>query len=92
MKSLFGAVLLTALFLFPLSCSAMQYPPTDKVAHFGVGYVISDQLAKHTRMTFLERVATVSLIAYVKEKTDSRFDNADFAATVAGALALEIKF
>lgn len=65
---------------------------TDKVAHFGVGYIINDQLERHTKFTPLERLLTVTAIAYVKESTDDHFDRNDLLATMAGGLMYEVKF
>ena len=67
-------------------------PPVDKTAHFGVGYVVNDQLQKHTKMTFLERLGCVVVIAGAKELSDFHWDNHDFLATVAGCMFVEIKF
>ena len=72
--------------------SPIHWPEPDKVAHFGAGYVISDQLYKRTGLTAWERLAVVGLIAYAKERLDSRLDKRDLVATVAGVGFLEIKF
>lgn len=79
-----------SLLLLPPPGYAM--PPADKTAHFGVGYVVSDQLQRHSGLTATERVCCVALLAYAKERSDSRTDWRDFAATVAGAVTLEIRF
>lgn len=65
---------------------------TDKVAHFGVGYIINDQLERHTKFTPLERFLTVAAIGYIKEATDDHFDKNDLLATCAGGLMYEMKF
>ena len=84
------AVLLSAAFLFPSITYAM---PTDKAAHFGVSYMLSDQLKRHTKMTTLERIGTVLLVGYAKEQwIDSKFDKRDFAADMAGVLFYEVTF
>ena len=65
----------------------------DKWAHVGVGYIINDQLKRHTHLTPLERILVVSGVAYAKEKwADEKFDSGDLATTVAGSLCYEIKF
>ena len=65
----------------------------DKAAHFGACYIISDQLARHTKMTPLERFATTMAIGYAKEKLcDSSVDNHDLIADGLGALTYEIRF
>ncbi|MCC5468626.1 hypothetical protein [Pelosinus baikalensis] len=67
--------------------------PVDKWAHLGLGYIINDQLKRHTHLTPLERVLVVSGVAYAKEKwADEKFDSGDLAVTVAGSLFCEIKF
>lgn len=59
---------------------------TDKFAHFGMGYVISNEL-QHIGMSKLEAVATVAFIAYAKEKwVDNTFDKNDISATVLGGM------
>lgn len=59
---------------------------TDKFAHFGIGYVVSNEL-QHTGMSKLEAVATVTFIAYAKEKwIDDNFNKTDIGATVFGAV------
>lgn len=59
---------------------------TDKFAHFGVGYVVSNEL-QHAGMSKLEAVATVALIAYAKERwVDDTFNKNDIGATVLGGI------
>jgi len=59
---------------------------TDKFAHFGVGYVISNEL-QHAGMSKLEAVATVTFLAYAKEKwVDDTFSKSDIGATVLGGV------
>ena len=60
---------------------------TDRVAHFGAGYVVSDILGRATDMSYLERGLAVTGLAGLKEATDAKWDNKDFIATVAGGLA-----
>lgn len=58
----------------------------DKFAHFGVGYVISNEL-QHVGMSKLEAVATVVFLAYAKEKwVDDTFSKSDIGATVLGGV------
>lgn len=90
MKKLLIAVLLGTAFLLPQMSYAM--PPTDKVAHFGVGYMINSELKKHTKLTFIERIGCVAVVAGAKELTDEHWDNKDFMATMAGCLVYEIHF
>lgn len=59
---------------------------TDKFAHFGMGYVISNEL-QHAGMSKLEAVATVAFLAYAKEKwVDDTFSKSDIGATVLGGV------
>lgn len=58
---------------------------TDRVAHFGVGYVLSD-LCGQAKMTNAERTAVVVGAAALKEGTDDKWNNKDFVATVLGGL------
>lgn len=59
---------------------------TDKFAHFGVGYVISNEL-QHAGMSKFEAVATVAFLAYAKEKwVDDTFSKSDIGATVLGGV------
>lgn len=59
---------------------------TDKFAHFGVGYVISNEL-QHAGMSKLEAMATVAFLAYAKEKwVDDEFSKSDIGATVLGGV------
>ena len=84
-------ILLTLIVLLSITSTsyAMQ---TDKVAHFGVGYVINSELHKHTKLTFLERLGCVMIVGAAKELTDKHWDGKDFLATCSGALVYEIKF
>ena len=66
---------------------------TDKFAHFGMGYVITDQLQRNVGMSTLEAIATTAFIAYAKEKwVDDTFTNEDITATVLGGLFYQIGF
>lgn len=59
---------------------------TDKFAHFGVGYVVSNEL-QHVGMSKLEAVVTVAFLAYAKEKwVDDTFSKSDVGATVLGGV------
>ena len=60
---------------------------TDKVAHFGAGYVITDVLEHTTKTTKLERFAIVTVIAMAKESTDTQWDTNDILATCLGSLS-----
>jgi hypothetical protein len=84
-------LLITLAALLAVSPVCFATPGNDKVAHFGIGYIINDQLQRNTKATFAERLLVVTTIGALKEGTDSRFDWRDLGATVAGGLAREIK-
>lgn len=59
---------------------------TDKFAHFGMGYVISNEL-QHAGMSKFEAMATVAFLSYAKEKwIDDEFSKSDITATVLGGV------
>lgn len=59
---------------------------TDKFAHFGIGYVVSNEL-QHAGMSKFEAMATVAFLAYAKEKwADDEFSKSDITATVLGSI------
>jgi hypothetical protein len=76
---------------------ALDIPiPTDKVAHFGVSYVMTDQLIRFG-VRPEQAVGATLLAGWLKEVVDRQFDPYDFAADAAGALAaayvrVEVKF
>ena len=63
---------------------------TDKVAHFGVGFITNEVLQKTTKTTALERFAIVSGLAIVKESTDTTWDNHDILATCLGSVSANL--
>jgi hypothetical protein len=58
----------------------------DKTAHFGVSYIISDQLHK-AGYSPLESITASLLVGYVKELSDKTIDPYDLLADTAGSLA-----
>lgn len=69
---------------------------TDKAAHFGVSYVLTDQLMRMGARPEQAIGATI-FVGWLKEVVDQRFDPYDLAADAAGALAagylrVELKF
>lgn len=60
--------------------------PTDKAAHFGVSYVMTDQLV---RAGFRPEHAVILtlLVGWMKEVFDDRIDPGDLGANAAGSLA-----
>lgn len=95
-------ICITLSLLFTLSCSYCSAGSlhdiqdkigVDKFAHFGAGYIISDQLQRNCGMSALESVLLTTLIAYAKERLiDSKTDTGDISATTAGALFYQIKW
>ena len=59
----------------------------DRFAHFGVSYVICDQLHRNCGMNkFWSAVTTIAIGAAKEKWVDDHFDNGDFAADCAGTL------
>ena len=66
---------------------------TDKFAHAGVGYIITDQLERNANFSKLEAFATVAALAYIKEQyVDDHFDSGDITATLSGYMLYQISF
>ncbi|MFN3431204.1 MAG: hypothetical protein ACK46X_14780 [Candidatus Sericytochromatia bacterium] len=76
---------------------ALDLPiPVDKAAHFGVSYVVTDQLMR-AGMRPEQAVGVTLFGGWLKEVLDRQFDPTDLAADAAGALAaaylrVEFKF
>lgn len=65
----------------------------DKAAHFGLSYVINDQLQRNAGFNPFWGTLTTIAIGAAKEKwIDSHFDGGDFAADCAGALFYVARF
>jgi len=91
---MFKKIIITILLLLamPICCAnpIENSLPMDKWSHIGAGYIINDQLHRHTHLTPLERTLTVFCIAYAKERwCDSNFDCGDIAATLVGAIVYQ---
>lgn len=66
---------------------------TDKFAHAGVGYIITDQLERNAHFSKLEAFATVAALAYIKERyVDDHFDSGDITATLSGYMLYQVSF
>ena len=66
---------------------------TDKFAHAGVGYIITDQLERNASFSKLEAFSTVAALAYIKERyVDDHFDNGDITATLSGYMLYQVSF
>lgn len=99
MKKWVLAIMFAVTLIIPTQCNAnvihdiQDNVGADRAAHFAVCYLINDQLARHTKMSALERFLTVAAIGAVKEAViDERWDSGDFAADCLGAICYEIKF
>ena len=65
----------------------------DRFAHFGISYVINDQLKRNAGFNDFWAAATTLAIGEVKEKwIDKQCDIGYFAADCAGLLFYQIKF
>lgn len=65
----------------------------DRFAHFGLSYVINDQLQRTCKMPpFAATLTTIAIGAAKEQWLDDHFDRGDFAADCAGALFYEVKF
>lgn len=66
---------------------------TDKFAHAGVGYILTDQLERNANFSKLEAFATVAALAYIKEQyVDDHFDSGDIRATLSGYMLYQVSF
>jgi hypothetical protein len=84
-RAAIGAV--TAWLVMTAPASALDFPvDTDKVAHFGVSYIITDQLIR-SGLTREQAVGTTLFVGWLKEVIDEHPDGYDLAADTAGALA-----
>lgn len=95
MKKLLFALLLTACLLLPATTEARIQDDIgiDKAAHFGLSYVISDQLQRNAGFNPFWGTLTTIAIGAAKEKLiDNHFDGGDFAADCAGALFYVARF
>jgi hypothetical protein len=65
---------------------ALNLPvPTDKVAHFGVSYILTDQLIRMGARPE-EAIGATLFVGWLKEVVDKPFDPYDLAADAAGSL------
>lgn len=96
LKKIFAAAAVAGMIISaPISMSVTEASPiqsfqdrvgTDRIAHFGAGYIASDLMGKFTPMTAVERGLAITGLAAIKEATDDEWDNKDFAATILGGL------
>lgn len=90
MKKLIAGITAGLVLALPLSAEASI--PADKAAHFGVSYVICDQLERNCGFNKFWSAFTTLAIGAAKEALDDHWDGGDFAADCAGVLAVQIKF
>ena len=64
----------------------------DRFAHAGISYLICDQLKRNAGFNDFWAATTTLAIGALKEISDGRWDNGDFAADAAGVLIYQIKF
>ena len=101
-------LIILLLFLFiPAICFASGMTTTsnriedsismNQWAHFGIGYIINDQLKKDTHLTFWEREGVSIFLAYAKQQwiskpSGSGFKYSSMNAQIIGANLVEIRF
>ena len=91
-------LIMTTLCLGVVSSSCLASPfgnlqdkiGTDKIAHFGAGYLVNNELRRHTKLTEFERNMVVLGLAVGKELTDQKFDKNDIIATMLGSLGCSL--
>ena len=64
----------------------------DRFAHAGISYLICDQLKRNAGFNDFWAATTTLAIGALKEISDGRWDNGDFAADAAGVLMYQVKF
>lgn len=69
-----------------LPARAWSPVPVDKVAHFGVSYVLTDQLLR-ANVPLEQAIVVTLLVGWLKEVTDGEIDAGDLAADLAGSLS-----
>lgn len=80
-------VFLVALLASPARAEGFQLPlETDKAAHFGLSYVMTDQLMR-AGMPPDQAVIATFFMGWLKEVADGRVDPGDLGADAAGCLA-----
>jgi hypothetical protein len=95
MKKLIAGIVAGLVLTLPLTANAASISdfPADKAAHFGVSYVICDQLERNCGFNKFWAGFTTLAIGAAKEKfIDDHWDGGDFAADCAGVLFYQIKW
>jgi hypothetical protein len=94
MKKLIAGITAGLVLTLPLPANAASISdfPADKAAHFGVSYVICDQLERNCGFNKFWAGFTTLAIGAAKEALDDHWDGGDFAADCAGVLCWHVKF
>jgi hypothetical protein len=94
MKHLIAGITAGLMLALPLTANAASISdfPADKAAHFGVSYVICDQLERNCGFNKFWAGFTTLAIGAAKEALDDHWDGGDFAADCAGVLFYQIKW
>ena len=95
MKRLIAVMVAGLVLALPLIANAASISdfPADKAAHFGVSYVICDQLERNCGMNKFWAAFTTLAIGAAKEAwIDDHWDSGDFAADCAGVLFYQVKW
>jgi hypothetical protein len=64
----------------------------DRVAHFGVSYIINDQLQNAGMSPFAATLTTIAIGAAKEKFIDNKWDQGDFAADCIGAMLVNVQF
>jgi hypothetical protein len=88
-----AAAAVTAAYVGSHNWSDMQNKVgVDRVAHFGVSYIICDQLQAAGMNKFWATTTTVAIGAAKEKWIDNKWDKGDFTADCLGAICATIKF
>lgn len=97
-KNALLAMIFTVLMLLSMPVLAAERNIADSVgvdrfAHFGLSYVICDQLKRNAGFNDFWAATTTLAIGAAKEKwIDNQWDTGDFASDCAGVLFYQIRF
>lgn len=87
MRTLLTSLLFLMVLAGPARAETAWLPvPVDKAAHFGLSYVMTDQLLR-AGLPPAEALAIAFFVGWFKEVADGRIDPGDLGADAAGCLA-----
>ena len=87
MRTLLTALLFLMIAATPVHAETSWLPiPVDNAAHFGLSYVMTDQLMR-SGLPPAEALAVSLFVGWFKEVADGRIDPLDLTADAAGSLA-----